>query len=460
MTTVGIFMATLDASIIIVGLPTVIGDLHTTLAAGIWIITGYRLMTTILLVGIGRLADIFGKVKLYNLGFVIFTVGSALSALAPDASALIAFRLIQGIGSALLFATGIAIVTDAFPPEQLGTGIGINQVAINAGTIAGYTLSGIMISLFGWRSLFLINLPIGAFGTYWAHRQLKELPRKNEGERFDFAGTAVFSTGLTVLLLAMTISDIRQILTQLTILAGALILASFVYLERRVRFRVIDMKLFKIRDYAVGNFTSLLNGLTFGNLAFSMTLYFQLVRGYSPLQAGIALIPLDVALIGIGPISGRLSDRFGARWLSTLGLAICGFAFIMLGFIDSNTSQMVIIEALAVAELGIGLFRSPNASSVMGSVPPDRRGIASGVRSTIINTAIVASIPFATLLMSFSLPYDSLSTIIGGSSPSRAELDLLMVALKGSFLVSAALNFAAAAVAPSRRSMADPITTG
>jgi len=450
-TTVGIFMASLDSSVIIVGLPTVIEDLHTTLAAGVWIITAYRLAITVLLVSIGRLADMKGRVKLYNIGFVIFTLGSGLCAIAPDASTLIVFRLIQGIGSSFLFANSMAIVTDAFPLEQLGTGIGINQVAINAGTIVGYTLSGVMISLFGWRSLFFINLPIGVFGTFWAHRRLKEIPRKNGGERFDLTGAAIFTTALTILLLAMTVRELGEITLQLMALVSALIFALFVYVERHVKFPVIDMTLFKIRDYSVGNFTNLLNGITFGSLAFSMTLYYQLVRGYTPLEAGIALIPLDVALIVIGPVSGMLSDRFGARWLSSIGLAACGFAFLLLRSIDLDTPESFVVLALALTGFGIGFFRSPNASSVMASAPPERRGTATGVRSTVLNMSNLVSVPFATLLMSFVIPYDSLSTIISASSVGRAELELMMAALKSAFLVFAALNFVAAVVSPLRR---------
>jgi len=449
-TTIGIFMATLDSSVVVVGLPTVIESLGTTLAAGIWVITSYRLMITVLLVTIGRLADMIGRVRLYNAGFAVFTIGSALCTLATSGSALVVFRAIQGIGAALLFVNSMAIVTDAFPPEELGTGIGINQVAINAGTIVGYTLSGVMISLFGWRSLFAINLPIGTFGTYWAHRRLKEIPHENRGEKFDFTGAAVFSTALTILLLAMTVSDIRAITTQLAILVSALIFAAFLWIERRVEFPVIDMRLFKIRAFGFGNFTNLLNNLTFQSLAFSMSLYFQLVKGFSPLQAGIALIPLDATLILVGPVSGRLSDRFGARGLSTIGLAACGLSFMMLRSLDLSTPQIVIAEELMLMGFGLGLFRSPNASSVMASVPPQQRGVAAGIRSTILNASTVASIPFAMVIMSLIIPYDALSTIIGGGSTNPAELVLFMDAIKSAFLVFSALNFAAAVLSPLR----------
>jgi EmrB/QacA subfamily drug resistance transporter len=455
-TTIGIFMSSLDASIIVVGLKVVMNDLNTNLAAGVWIITSYRLATTVLLLSIGRFADMIGRVKLYNIGFLVFTIGSGLCAVAPDATTLVTFRLLQGVGSALLFVNSMAIVTDAFPPDELGTGISINQVAINAGNIVGYTLSGIMISLFSWRSLFVVNLPIGAFGAYWAHRRLKELPRKEIGQKFDGAGAAAFSTGLTILLLAMTVGDIRSVFTQVAILLGVLMLSLFFYIERRVGHPLIDPRLFRIRAFAVGNFTNLLNGITFGGLAFVIALYYQVVRGLLPEQAGLALIPLDIALLFIGPVSGRLSDKFGARWLSAIGLAISGASFLLFASLDLTTPELMVVEALAVAGLGIGFFRSPNASSVMGSVPAERRGIAAGVRSTIINTSLVISIPLATLLMTFVLPYQTLSAIIAGGQPNSADLSLFVAAIRYVFLVFAFVNFFGALISPLRGSFKKP----
>jgi EmrB/QacA subfamily drug resistance transporter len=450
-TTVGIFMSSLDSSIIIVGLPSVIEDLHTTLTAGIWIITAYRLATTVLLVSIGRLADIIGRVKLYNLGFAIFTIGSGLCAFAPDATTLILFRLVQGVGSALLFTNSMAIVIDAFPKEQLGTGIGINQVAINAGTIVGYTLSGVMISLFGWRSLFWINLPVGVFGTYWAHHQLKEISHKDHDESFDLTGALTFSAALSLLLLAMTLNEQGTAIVGAMSFVSILLLALFVYLERRVAYPVIDMTLLKIREYSVGNLATLLNGIAFSSLGFLMTLYFELVRGQSPLQTGLALIPLDIALIIVGPVSGRLSDRFGAKWLSSIGLTTTGLAFVTLAKLGFETHESFVLAALVMAGFGIGFFRSPNASSVMASVPSARRGIASGVRSTVLNVSMLVSVPFATLTMGLIIPYGILSTIIGGASSSRADLELLLAALQASFLIFAAFNFAAAIISHSTR---------
>src|SRR5438552_5020838 len=226
-TTVGIFMATLDSSILVVGLPQVVLALNTNLVVGVWFITVYRLMITVLLVGIGRIADLHGRVRLYNMGFAIFTIGSLLSGLSQTAEELLVFRLVQGVGAALLFVNSVAIVTDAFAGEGLGKGIGINQVAINAGTITGYTLSGILIQLFTWRSIFLVNVPIGIFGTYWSHRRLKEISQPTRGEKFDLLGAVSFSSSITLLLVGLTIGSLTDALNLILIVSSGILIVFF-----------------------------------------------------------------------------------------------------------------------------------------------------------------------------------------------------------------------------------------
>ena len=434
-TTVGIFMATLDSSILIIGLPQVITALHTNLVVGVWFITIYRLMITVLLVSIGRIADIHGRVRLYNMGFAIFTIGSLFSGLSLTAEELLAFRLVQGVGAALVFVNSVAIVTDAFSSGELGKGIGINQVAINAGTIIGYTLSGILIQLFTWRSIFLVNVPIGIFGTYWSRKRLKEITRPAKGEKFDAVGAVTFCASVTSLLLGFTLGGLTDPLTLVLIGLSIILMASFILIERRTKYPVLDLSLFRIRLFTAGNIANLLSGLAFAALAFIMTLYFQVVRGYDPLHAGLALIPLDVTLIFIGPISGWLSDKWGARGLSTLGLLLASAAFFFLSSFATDTSYTQIAIYLSLIGFGIGLFRSPNASSVMGAVPANKRGVSSGVRATIINTSIVASIPLAVALMTADVPYAKLVTIIGNSQIASADLGVFLTGLQHALLI-------------------------
>src|SRR5256886_198652 len=406
-------MATLDSSIIVVGLPQVVSSLQTNLVEGVWFITIYRLMITVLLVGIGRMADLYGRVRLYNLGFAIFSLGSLLSGLSITAEMLLIFRLVQGVGAAFLFVNSVAIVTDAFAGSELGKGIGINQVAINAGTITGYTLSGVLIPLLTWRSIFLVNVPIGIFGTDWSRKRLKEISHPARDERFDVPGAVTLSVSITLLLLGLTLGSITDPLSLTLTGLSFLLMIIFVLAERRASFPVLDLSLFRNRLFTAGNIANLLSGLAFAGLAFIMTLYFQLVRGYDPLHAGIFLSPLDATLILIGPISGTLSAKWGARGLSTLGLIVASAGVFVLSRFDQSTPYSQIVVGLVLVGLGIGLFRSPNASSVMGSVPASKRGISSAVRVTIINTSIVASIPLVLALMTADVPYDKLVNIIG-----------------------------------------------
>src|SRR5881409_4263597 len=327
-TTVGIFMATLDSSIVVVGLPEVVSQLNTSIVIGVWIITIYRLMVAILLVTLGRVADMHGRVRMYVWGFAIFTIGSLLSGLSFSAYQLLASRLVQGVGAALLFVNIVALVTDAFQGPELGKGIGINQVAINAGTITGYILSGVLIGLFTWRSIFLVNVPVGIFGTYWSRKRLKEIHLPTRGEKFDLPGAVTFSASITLLLLGLTLGSITDPLSLTLTGLSFLLVIIFALAERRASFPVLDLSLFRNRLFTAGNIANLLSGLAFAALAFIMTLYFQLVRGYDPLHAGIFLIPLDVTLIVVGPIRGSLSDRWGARGLSTAGLLVAAGGFL------------------------------------------------------------------------------------------------------------------------------------
>ena len=443
-TTVGIFMATLDSSIVVVGLPQVIFDLKTNLVVGVWIITIYRLMITVLLVGIGRWADLHGRVRLYNMGFAIFTLGSLLSGLSWVAEALLAFRLVQGIGAALLFVNSVAIVTDAFSGKDLGKGIGINQVAINAGTITGYTLSGVLIQFFTWRSIFLVNVPVGIFGTYWSRKRLREISRPAVGEKFDAPGAVTFSVAITLLLLGLTLGSLTDLANQAVVGLSILFFGFFIVLERRAKYPALDLSLFKIRLFTAGNIANLLSGLAFAALAFVLTLYFQLVRGYDPFTAGIFLIPLDLTLILVGPVSGWLSDKWGARGLSTIGLLIASVGFFLLSGIGQGTSYSQIAVFLVVVGFGIGMFRSPNASSVMGSVPSAKRGISSGVRAAIINVSIVASIPLVLALMTADVPYSKLVNLgriglAGTTQLANADVGIFLAGLQHSLIVLSVL---------------------
>jgi EmrB/QacA subfamily drug resistance transporter len=420
-TTVGAFMASLDSSIVVIGLPTILQKLHATMVHGIWIITGYSLMTTILLVVLGRMADVYGRVRLYNLGFAIFTVGSLLCALSRNGEQLIIFRFLQGAGAALLMSNGIAIITDAFPKNQLGMGIGTNIMAINLGAMAGYTLGGVMITYFGWQSIFLLNVPIGIFGTLWGYLRLKEISVKASGDKFDYAGSVLYCIGLATILLALTIGDPTS-LRNIVILAGGLVFFIVViFIELKQKHPALDLTLFKIRLFAMGNLAAFMNSLGFSCGPFLRSLYLQLILGYSPLKTGVLLIPMEIVIFIGSPLAGRLADRFGSQILSSIGLALNASALIWFSTLTAHSSYSAVLVSLLLFGFGMALFASPNTSSVMGSVPPEKRGTANGIFMALMYTAGVLSVPFSLMLMTLVMPYAQLSHIVSNSQLNNAN---------------------------------------
>jgi EmrB/QacA subfamily drug resistance transporter len=435
-TTVGSFMSSLDSTIVIVGLPTILQKLHASIIHGVWIITGYALMTTILLVVLGRLADLYGRVKLYNLGFAIFTIGSLLCALSHNGEQLIIFRFLQGAGAALLMANSVAIISDAFPVGELGMGLGTSMMAVNLGAIVGYSLGGIMIQYFGWPSIFLINVPIGIFGTIWGYLKLKEISVRPVGEKFDYAGSILYCVGLTVILLALTIGNPLSVRNIAILIAGLAIFVAVIFVELKQKHPTLDLQLFKIRLFAAGNLAGFLNSLAFNCGPFLRSLYLQLILGYSAVKTGIILIPMEVVVFALSPIAGRIADRHGSRVLSSVGLALNASALIWFSTLTATSSYSAVLISLLLFGFGRALFIAPNTSSVMGSVPNDKHGVANGIRLTLNMTGGVLSVPFSLLLMTLVMPYNRLSQIVGSSQLSNAnELPLFLRSINHACLI-------------------------
>ena len=435
-TTVGGFMANLDSTIVVIGLPTILQNLHATIVHGIWIITGYTLIMTILAVVLGRLADLYGRVRLYNMGFAIFTVGSLLCALSRTGEQLIIFRFLQGSGAALLMVNSAAIITDAFPKNELGMGLGTNMMAMNLGAIVGYTLSGVMITYFGWRSIFLINVPIGIFGTIWGYLRLKEISLKPIGEKFDYAGSILYCIGLLTILLGLTIGNPHSGRNIAIIAGGLAIFIAVIFVELKQKYPTLDLSLFKIRLFVAGTLTSFLNSLAFSCGPFLRSLYLQLILGYSALKAGVMLIPMEIIVLVLSPISGRLADRYGSRVLSSVGLALNASALIWFSTLTERSSYTVVLISLMLFGFGRALFMSPNSSSVMGSVPAEKRGVANGIRMTLNSTGGVLSVPFSLLLMTLVMPYDKLSQIVSSSQLVNSdEVPIFLKAINHACLI-------------------------
>ena len=418
-TTLGSLMATIDASIVLIAFPAIFKGIGIDpLASGessyfLWLLLGYLVVTATLLVTFGRISDMFGRVRLYNLGFLIFAIGSTLLALTPGtgntgALELIIFRLIQGIGSGFLLSNSAAILTDAFPPDQRGRALGINQIAGIAGSFIGLIVGGILAAI-NWRLVFLVSVPVGIAGTIWAYTMLREIASIREHQRIDWLGNVAFALGLTIFLLGITYGiepyggspmGWGNPLVIGAIVLGIALLASFVWIELHVDDPMFRLELFKIRMFAAGNTAGFLSALGRGGLQFMLIIWLQGIwlplHGFrfeeTPLWAGIYMTPLLLGFILMGPVSGYLSDRFGARLFSTAGMLLQMLGFLGLTLLPANFNYPLFAALLFMLGCGSGLFASPNTSSIMSSVPPETRGASSGMRATFQNSATLVSI--------------------------------------------------------------------
>jgi len=440
-------MAGIDSRIVIIGLPQVAAGIHADAEQAIWITQAYVLGSTVALLLIGRVSDVVGRVKMYSSGFAVFTVGSLLTSLALDPTQVIIFRFIQGLGSAILFTNSAAMIVDATPDTELGYFLGINQVAFRMGAMAGLTLSGIILTvLVDWRALFYINVPIGIFGTLWAQRKLKEIAKLEKGAPIDWAGFATFTVFISATLLALTLAayGIGEDLIVATLAVTAVVfLVVFVLLELRTKYPLLDLKLLRIREFSGGVVAQLLNAVAFGAVLLLLSLYFQLVLGMDPLTAGLIIIPLDVITVLLGPLSGKLSDRYGHLPFTTGGLALVSLSLFLFATTDVNTNIYLLILYMVIFGGGLGIFASPNMSSIMGSVPSERRGIASAFRATFFNMGFVISLNLAILIMTFTIPYGLVSQIISSTNPvaiTAADKILFADSLKSTYFWMGVLN--------------------
>lgn len=448
-TTIGVLMASLDINIVLIALPTIGKDLNGMNAFNVlWVILGYQLVIASVLVNFGRLSDIFGRVRLYTIGFALFTVGSALCGFSADADQLIAFRLIQATGAAFLFSNSAAIITDAFPINERGKALGINQVSIVAGSVTGLVLGGALTTLVGWRWIFWVNVPIGLFATAWSIFKLRELSALSTNHQLDVGGNVTFASALLLLLLAITLNAISNLSLPVTIgmvAAAFVLLGLFVEIEKRSSNPMFDLSLFRDRVFTAGNESIFLNALSRGSFSLVMVFYLQgPLMGLTPFQAGIFLIPLSIALSVMGPISGSISDRIGFQKPVMLGLLITAIGFLVMANIGTHINEIELILPLALIGGGMGIFASPNRSSIMNAVPGPRRGVASGISATLVNAGNTMSIGIAFLFMEFSTPKAVLDGIFSGTGASISSFSPLefVDSVHLVFYVSAALLIA------------------
>jgi EmrB/QacA subfamily drug resistance transporter len=456
-TTIGTFMALLDSNIVLISLPTIIRELPgTTTIDGIWIILGYVLVTASLLLTIGRLADLYGRVRLYNVGFAIFTIGSGLCSLAPNGGSLVLFRLVQGVGAALIFANSTAILTDAFPVSERGRALGINQVAGAAGSLIGLVAGGVLTAYLGWPSIFWINLPVGIFATIWAYARLKELESRPGHERLDPAGNLLFAGGLTLALLGLTLGSVSgwPAADLVLMIAGIACLVAFIPVDRAVASPMMDLSLFRNRMFSAGVVSNLLASTARGAVGLVFVFYFQGALGLDALTAGLLLIPFSLAFVSVGPVSGYLSDKYGPRRFTTAGLLVSAAAYAWAATLPYGVSYSILVLSMILAGIGSGLFIAPNVASIMNSVPVMRRGVAAGMSSTMFNVGFLLSLGLAFVIMASRMPLSVMQTIFAGLPvpPGSVETGAFMDAFHQIFVSIAGVSLVGAILTSTRQS--------
>jgi EmrB/QacA subfamily drug resistance transporter len=435
-TTLAVLLATLDLSITLIAMPDIFRGIHLDPLVSanslylLWMILGYMVVGSVLIVSLGRLGDMFGRVRIYNLGFVIYTVASLILTVdwltgRAGATYLIVFRLVQGVGGACLMANSAAILTDAFPANQRGMALGINNIVGVSGMFVGLVLGGLLAPV-SWRLVFLISVPVGLFGTVWAYLKLREVsePRRS---RIDWWGNVTFAVGLVLLMVAVTYG-IRPYGSSNTgwasprviaLLAGGVTsLVAFVFVERRVKDPMFHLDLFRIRAFTFGTLSTFLAAVARGGLMFMLIIWLQGIwlplHGYdfttTPLWAGIYMLPLTVGMLCAGPASGYLSDRFGARPFATGGMIGAAISFVLLLLLPINFSYAAFAAILFMNGVSMGLFASPNRAAVMNSLPKAHRGAGGGMNQTFQNSAQVVSIGIF-----FSLMIAGLSATLPGA---------------------------------------------
>ncbi len=434
-TTLGVLLSSISGNILLISLPAIFRGMQVNpLSADgasymLWMLMGFTVVTATLLVSFGRISDIFGRVRLFNLGFAIFTGASILLYFTPATGTtgiliMIIYRLVQGVGAGFLFSNSTAILTDAFSSKERGMAMGLNQIAAVGGSLGGLVLGGILADI-DWRLIFLVSIPIGLVGTIWGYISLKEQSAPDKTQKIDWLGNTTFAAGLTLLLMGLTYGIMPYGNSTMgwgspfvicSIIAGAGLLAAFLFIERKVKFPMFHLELFRIKPFLMGNASLFLSSVARGGLQFMLIIWLQGIwlplHGYSfestPLWAGIYMMPMILGFFAMGPLCGRLSDRYGAKVFTTTGMIASAAGFILLTLLPADFGYGIFIVILLVLGAGMGMFAAPNATAVMNAVPPKQRGASSGMMATFQNTGMTLSMTlyFAILIIGLaqSLP--------------------------------------------------------
>jgi len=425
-TSLGMLLATLNSGTLVIALPELERALDVGLLTLVWVILAFLIASTVLVLTFGRLSDLFGRKRAFVAGFAIFTLASLGAGFAGGGTSLIVWRIVQGTGGALLFANASALVTDAFPREQLGVAMGTNVMVAGVGLVLGPVLGGALVEL-SWHWVFWFNVPLGIAGTLWSAAVLEELVRPETDRRFDWWGTLTFVVGLTGLTYGISRGGIvawDDATTLAALGAAAVLLPAFVAIERRVAAPMLDLTLFEDRSFSAATGAAFLSGLSRFALTFVFVLYFQGAQGDDPIVAGIKLAPLALGMLISSPLAGAYADRNGARALAALGMVVTAVGLAGMTMLTTTTSYWVAALWLLVAGIGQGMFNSPNTAAMMGAVPEHRRGIAGGTRMMLQNTGSVLSIAFVLAIITAAVPTDVLLSIFSGLTTGVSQSDL------------------------------------
>lgn len=434
-TSTGALMAAVDGTVVLLALFPMAKDLNSDFVTMIWVIIAYLVVNTALVLSLGRLADIYGRKLLYNVGFAIFTIGSALCGFAPSGLTLVAFRVVQGTGAALLTSNSFAILSEAFPRKETGRAFGIQAIVWGMGNILGILLGGIIITYTSWRWIFLINIPVGIFGTAWAYRTLKAVKSSGQRGSFDIPAALAFTAGLLSLLLGITWGLLYSWLDAVTTLALAMspaFLSLFILWEWKYsKEPILDFAYFKDRVFAFSIVAALLQFLAVFSVNFLLIFYLEGIAGLSALTASYLIIPFALATAALGPVGGVLSDRYGYRSISMIGLVLMAAAMLLFSrlTVDSTLFEIGAIEA--ITGVGVGFFWPSNTAAIMSSTPPAKYGVGSGTMNTFRNTGMVLSFALSLTAATAVIPPGIVYQLFIGSLSSKLPPNLAASYLAG-----------------------------
>jgi len=447
-------LATINSGTLIIALPNLERSLHTSLLELVWVILVYMIASTVLVLSAGRLSDQFGRKQAYIGGFVLFALASLGAGFAANGTELILWRILQGIGGAFLFANSAAIVTDAFPREQLGLAMGTNTMVAAVGLVIGPVLGGALVAI-AWPWVFWFNVPLALAGSLWASLVLREMSGRSEDREFDLAGTVTFLIGLTGLVLGVSKGGLSGWTSPVVIaglIAAAVFLPAFVLIERRHRSPMLDLRIFSSRLFSAAAAAAFINGLARFALMFVFVFYFQGVQGNSPILAGVKLAPLALGMLVSSPAAGLWADRRGSRRIAVLGMLVTAAGLALMTILGRGTGYLASGFFLFIVGVGSGMFNSPNTAAMMGAVAPHRRGIAAGARVLVQNTGAVLSIAFVLAVITSSVPKPVLFRVFSGLANhiSDAQLTPFIANMHTALWCLAAVSLLGAAVAAVR----------